>query len=80
MKSWTRSNFGQIGPLTTELAALERLKNSHRLITGKWCLHASSFIFDRIIIKVGGNQDRHKNSEEFDFRSDQNTHFGVTCP
>ena len=29
---------------------------------GKWCLHASSFIFDRIIIKVAGNQDRHKSS------------------
>ena len=27
MKSWTSSNFGQIGPLTKELAALERLKN-----------------------------------------------------
>ena len=24
---------------------------------GKLCLHASSFIFDRIIIKVAGNQD-----------------------
>ena len=34
-----------------------------RLIMGKWCLHASSFIFDRIIIKVAGNQDRHKNSD-----------------
>ena len=34
---------------------------------GKWCLHASSFIFDRIIIKVAGNQDRHKSSDEFDF-------------
>ena len=33
---------------------------------GKWCLHASSFIFDRIIIKVAGNQDRHKSSDEFD--------------
>ena len=30
---------------------------------GKWCLHASSFIFDRIIIKV----DRHKSSDEFNF-------------
>ena len=39
------SNFGQIRPLITELAALERLKNSHRLIMGKCCLHASSFIF-----------------------------------
>ena len=31
--------------LTTELAALEFQKISHRLIMGKWCLHASSFIF-----------------------------------
>ena len=35
---------------------------------GKWCLHTSSFIFDRIIIKVAGNQDRHKSLDEFDFR------------
>ena len=47
---------------------------------GKWFLHASSFIFDRIIIKVSGNQDRRKSSVEFDFRPDQTTHFGVTCP
>ena len=47
---------------------------------GKCCLHASSFIFDRIIIKVAGNQDRHKSSDEFDFGPDQTTHFGVTCP
>ena len=80
MKSRTSSNFGQIGPPTTELSALECLKNSHRLIMGKCCLHASSFIFDRIIIKVAGSQDRHKSSGEFDFGPDQTTHFGVTCP
>ena len=80
MKSRTSSNFGQIGPLTMELAALERLKNSHRRIMGKSCLHASSFIFDRIIIKVAGNRDRHKSSDEFDFGPDQTTHFGVTLP
>ena len=34
---------------------------------GKWCLHASSFIFDQIIIKVAGNQDSHKSSAQFDF-------------
>ena len=33
----------------------------------KWCLHASSFIFDQVVIKVAGNQDRHKSSDEFDF-------------
>ena len=47
---------------------------------GKWCLQASSFIFDWIIIKVAGNQDRHKSSDEFDFGLDQTTHFEVTCP
>ena len=47
---------------------------------GNCCLHASSFIFDRIIIKVAGYQDRHKSSDKFDFGMDQVTHFGVTCP
>ena len=30
-------------------------KNSHKLIMGKWWLHATSFIFYQIIIKVAGN-------------------------
>ena len=47
---------------------------------GKCCLRASSFIFDRIIIKVAGNQARHKSLVEFDFGPNQTTHFGVTCP
>ena len=38
---------------------------------GKWCLHANSFIFDRIIIKVADNQDRHKSWVEFDFGPNQ---------
>ena len=67
IKSWMSLNFGQIEPLTTELAPLERLKISHRLTMGKGCLLASSFIFDRIIIKVAGNQDRHKSLVEFNF-------------
>ena len=81
IKSRTSLNFGQIGPLTTELAALERLKNfSYRLIMGKWCLHVSSFILDQIIFIVSGNQDRHKSSVEFDFRPNQTAQYGVTCP
>ena len=63
-----------------ELAALERLKISHRLIMGKWCLQASSFIFDRIFVKLACNQDSHKISDEFEFRLDRISHFGVTCP
>ena len=50
-------------------------KKFHRLIMGKCCLHASSFIFDRIIIKVASYLDRHKSSDEFDFGPDQTTHF-----
>ena len=46
----------------------------------KWCLHSSSFIFDRIFIKVAGNKDRHKSFVEFNFGSHQTTHFGVACP
>ena len=80
IKSRTSSSFGQIEPLTTELAALERLKTSNRLIMGKWCIHASSFIFDRINIKVASNQDRHKSSVEFAFGPNQTPHFEVTCP
>ena len=34
---------------------------------GKWCLHASLFTFDRIIMKVAGKQDKHKSLVEFDF-------------
>ena len=49
-------------------------------IMGKWCLQASSFIFDRIFVKLAGNQDRHKISDEFKFRRDPISHFGVTCP
>ena len=41
---------------------------------GKWCLHASSFIFDQIIIKAAGNQDRHKSLVKFDFGPNQTTH------
>ena len=32
--------FGQIGPMTAELAALERLKKSYRLTMGKYCDHS----------------------------------------
>ena len=63
-----------------ELVALERLKISHRLIMGKWCLQASSFIFDRIFVKLVGDQDSHKISEEFEFWRTRISHFGVKCP
>ena len=76
IKSRTSSNFGQIGPLTTELV-LDRLKISHRLVMGKCCLHASSFFLIESSSKL---LDRHKNSVKFDFGPNRTTHFGVTCP
>ena len=77
-KSRTSLNIGWIGPLTTELAALEHLKNFPQTYNGKMVFHASSFSFDRIIIKVAGNQDRHKSLVEFEFGPNQTSHFGVT--
>ena len=35
MKAQRSLKFGQIRPLTAELAAIERLKNPHRLIMGE---------------------------------------------
>ena len=34
MRAWMSSKFGGIRPRTTELAALECIKKSHRLIMG----------------------------------------------
>ena len=44
-------NFGQIPPLITELAALERLKNR--------CHHVISVDIDPIFFKLAGNKNMH---------------------
>ena len=58
MISRPNSNFSQIG-----------LKISHTLIMGRWCLQASTFFYYRIFVKLTGNQDRHKISDEFEIGS-----------
>ena len=65
-------NFGQIPPLTTELAALERLKNR--------CHHVISVDIDPIFFKLTGNKDMHNIMNEFEFRPDRTTDYGVSCP
>ena len=56
--------FGQIPPLTTELAALERLKNR--------CHHFFSVAIDPLILfKLAGNEDMHNILDEFEFPTDQ---------
>ena len=65
-------NFGQIPPLTTELAALEHLKNR--------CHHVISVDIDPIFFKLAGNKDIHNIMNEFEFRPDLTTDYGVSCP
>ena len=47
---------------------------------GKWCLHLFLVVFDRVLLILAGNEDVHKISDEFKFRSDQTTDYGVSCP
>ena len=65
-------NFGQIPLLTTELAALERLKSR--------CRHFFSVAIDQIHFKFVGNEDMNNILNEFEFRPDLTTDYGVICP
>ena len=72
IKAYMRMNFGQIPPLTTELAALERLKDR--------CHHVISVDINPIFFKLAGNKDMHNIMNEFEFRPDGTTDYGVSCP
>ena len=72
IKAYISLNFGQIPPLTTELAALERLKNR--------CHHVISVDIDPIFFKLAGNKDMHNIMNEFEFWPDRTTDYGVSCP
>ena len=63
IKAWMSLNFGQIPPLTMELAALERLKNRRH--------HFFSVAIDPILFKLAGNEDMHNILNEFEFRPDR---------
>ena len=41
---------------------------------------ATSFLIGSSSIKLAGNEDSHKISDEFDFGTDWTIHFGVTHP
>ena len=72
IKAWMSLNLGQIPPLTMELAALERLKNRRH--------HFCSVAIDLIFFKLAGNEDMHNILDEFEFRPDLTTDYGVSCP
>ena len=38
------------------------------------------FVFDPILFILAGNEDMHKISDEFEFRPDRTTDYGVSCP
>ena len=59
-------NFGQNGPGTVKLSALERLRNTPKdLQLGKRRCHFFSAVFDRILLILAGNNDIHKSLDEF---------------
>ena len=68
IKAYKSLNFGQIPPLTMELAALERLKNR--------CHHVISVDIDPIFFKLAGNKDMHSIMNEFEFRPARTTDYG----
>ena len=71
-KSLGEFELSQIPPLTIELAALERLKNRRH--------HFFSVAIDPILFKHAGNEDMHNILDEFEFRPDLTTDYGVSCP
>ena len=72
IKAYMSLNFGQIPPLTTELAAFEHLQNR--------CHHVISVDIDPIFFKLAGNKHMHNIMNEFEFRPDRATDYGVSCP
>ena len=80
MRAHRISNFGLIGPRTGELAALERLKNPHRLIFGKNDIaFFFSAILDQILFILAGNDDVYKSFDEFEIRPDLIMDHRVSC-
>ena len=72
IRACTSSKFDRIRPRTTELAALECRKKSHRLIMG--VRHQIfSAVFHRILYILAGNEDMHISLDEFEFRPDPTT-------
>ena len=69
------SKFDQIGPWITELAALEHLKKSHRLIMEKMTSSHFPAFFHPILFILAGNEDMHKSLDEFEIWPDPTTGF-----
>ena len=74
IKAWMSLNFVGISPLTAELAALERLKKTIKLVS------TSVFIFVWIFFILAGNKGNYIVSDEFEIRPVPSVECGVSCP
>ena len=55
-------------------------RKPHWLIMGKMVSPLFSVAFDLILFILAGNEDMHKISDKFEFRPDQTTDYGFSCP
>ena len=82
MISWISSKFDQIKPSTMQLAALDRRQviPIYRLIIEGTSSSHFSTVFDSILFILACNENIHKSLDEFEFRPDPTTGYGVSCP
>ena len=75
MRARTSSNFGQIGPPTAELAALERLKKSPWAYNGKTMSPLFLGFLIRILFILAGNDNIYESLDEFEIWPDPTAGF-----
>ena len=75
LRAGTSLNFSLIALPTAELAALERLKNPHRLIMRKLCLHFFLAVLDLILFILTCNDNIHESLDGFEICLDLTTGF-----
>ena len=56
------------------------MATENRLIMGKMMSAPFLVFFYPILFILTGNEDKHKISDEFEFRPDRTTDYGVSCP
>ena len=74
------SEFGRIWPGTYKLAALERQEKSPYACNRINIVTTLVPSFRLIFFILAGNKTNHKSWDEFEFRQDSITDFGVSCP
>ena len=72
MRTWMSSNFGRIRPLTTELAALERMKKIPNNGENDVITFSPLFLIGSLF---AGNENMHKSLNEFEIWPDVTTGF-----